>query len=75
MGSGGGATWWPLKNRLPLKKAINDGTHSRILGFLANSKMHKTTVFQGLVIWPLSNREMKKYDSYDAIYADGWRVD
>jgi hypothetical protein len=64
---------WPYY-RLPLKRVASHGFYE--LGFLV--LLHGPLVYRGNYYRravPLTDLEQTKYQSYWAIYDDGWRVD
>lgn len=74
-------TKWPRWPLLPLKRPRGSGQMPEC-GFMVAEKGILTTVFRGY-IWDnesvklaiRSGKDSKTYDSYEAIVADGWRVD
>ena len=67
---------WPVWPQLPLIK--RDGSHEA--GRLFNGSLSDDTVspvvYLGLIYTPITTRTEKvEYESLEAVFADGWRVD
>jgi hypothetical protein len=66
---------WPCWPRLPLKRFVAGATTLPDTGFMVAQQGIRTRVYHGIIFAPARPGDFKDYPSYEAIVADGWRVD